>query len=280
MNLPDYMVVVCDVSGKVLHGIDETQAHSILELINETDVEKIKGIIQKVLDDIPNTEMRKIRLINGQYYYLHLEKSKEGLIFYFSRRECDENTKDIFWNTVVKRYSYRLHRCTAVMESVSKIIENMFYKNRSTLNDVLEQLCAALSLEEALLLFKNGKDHILYCTESQYKYKAEYLDLETDYDPSRYAKDEDTLIQRKYEETFLSEFVNKEKKGGTVYILKIQLGGKQVGYLEFTAQPNIHLVQPELDLIKSLSSIISYIINNKLEKAEMENYIKEKLHFQ
>jgi len=284
MDLPNYMIIICNLSGDVIQKPDEVDIKTIFDIIDDQSLPEFHDYIKSIFQDGKYIQVRRVHLNNDSDYYLNTEILNSKIVFQFNKCTVfDPESEDKFWMDTVFKYEYYLKRNRNVVISISKLIENFFYKNRSDIEDILKDLHSSLNIQHSLLLFRNGRDHILYCKDEISTYKCDYLDKDLHYLDSKFeekvvARVTDVLIIKKYEDTYIHEFVkDKSLDRKNVYVLKLMFGPKTIGYYEFIPHNYIMLTPTELSLIQSLSSILAYIINNKNEQLEIENYIKEKL---
>ena len=126
-------------------------------------------------------------------------------------------------------------------------------------------------------------DHFLYCKDTIQGYNCDYLpdEKKLKLDDKKFDKDvhkkiDDILHIKKYRNTYFNTlFGNNIDRD--VYILKLMFGPKLIGFLELIPHTYVQLIQTEIEFIKSLSSILAYVINNRMEQIEVEKYIKNKL---
>ena len=284
MDLPNYMVIICNLSGDVIQKPDEVDIKTIFDIVHDQSLPEFHDYIKSIFQDGKYIQVRRVKLKNDADYYLSIEILNSKIILSFDKCTVfDPESEDKFWMDTVFKYEYYLKRNKNVVLSISKLIENFFYKSRSDIVEILKDLHSSLDIHHSLLLFRNGTDHMLYCRDDISTYKCDYLDKDIHYLDNRFDTDvvariTDVLIIKKYENTYIKEFVNDDSLDRrSVYILKLLFGTKTIGYYEFIPHNHIMLTPTELTLIQSLSSILAYIINNQNEKLEIEKYIKETL---
>lgn len=284
MDLPNYMVIICNLSGDVIQKPDEVDIKTIFDIVHDQSLPEFHDYIKSIFQDGKYIQVRRVKLKNDADYYLSIEILNSKIILSFDKCTVfDPESEDKFWMDTVFKYEYYLKRNKNVVLSISKLIENFFYKSRSDIVEILKDLHSSLDIHHSLLLFRNGTDHMLYCRDDISTYKCDYLDKDIHYLDNRFDTDvvariTDVLIIKKYENTYIKEFVNDDSLDRrSVFILKLLFGTKTIGYYEFIPHNHIMLTPTELTLIQSLSSILAYIINNQNEKLEIEKYIKETL---
>lgn len=285
MDLPNYMIIICNLRGDVIQKPDEVEdIKTIFDIISDQSLPEFHDYIKSIFQDGKYIQVRRVKLKNEFDYYLSIEILNSKIVLSFDKCAVfDFESEDKFWMDTVFKYEYYLKRNKNVVLSISKLIENFFYKSRSDIVDILKDLHSSLDIQHSLLLFRNGTDHVLYCKDDISDYRCDYIDKDIHYLDNRFEKDvnakiTDVLIIKKYEKTYIKEFVNDPTLNNrNVYVLKLMFGPKTIGYYEFVPHSHIMLTPTELTLIQSLSSILAYIINNKNEQIEIEKYIKEKL---
>ena len=278
------MVIICNLSGDVIQKPDEVDIKTIFDIVHDQSLPEFHDYIKSIFQDGKYIQVRRVKLKNDADYYLSIEILNSKIILSFDKCTVfDPESEDKFWMDTVFKYEYYLKRNKNVVLSISKLIENFFYKSRSDIVEILKDLHSSLDIHHSLLLFRNGTDHMLYCRDDISTYKCDYLDKDIHYLDNRFDTDvvariTDVLIIKKYENTYIKEFVNDDSLDRrSVFILKLLFGTKTIGYYEFIPHNHIMLTPTELTLIQSLSSILAYIINNQNEKLEIEKYIKETL---
>lgn len=284
MELPNNMQILCDFGGDILQKPDELDIHTIFELINEQSLPTFHDYIKKIFENGDYVKVRVIELVDGQEYYMNTEVLNMKINFDF--RLCDNNQKpnnDSFWMETIFKYEYYIKRYSGVLESVSKLVEKLFYKNRSNLDQVITELHNALKIEHSMLLFRNGHDHIVYCKNNAIDNQCDFVkDDNYKYTDDNFEKDvmlqiNDLMIVKKYDDTYINSFIKDDTmRGKKVYILKLAFGSKIIGYFEFIPYSYIMFTPVEIKLIQSLSTILAYIIHNKNEQLDIENYINTK----
>lgn len=284
MNIPSYMCIICNLSGDIIQSPSEISYKSIFELIEPLSLSKFKTDIKNILANGNFLEIRKLQLIDGKQYHVTFEVSDTSkLCFHF--KKCTNEIKDTFWEDTISKYDYYINRARNVIQSTSLLIQDIFYKNRSDINSILKQLCESLNIQFAIVLFRNGCDHLIYCKNILSGYECSQIENEhitfDDYKFNENVRQQisETFKIKMYKDTYMKiycEDIIPDNKN--VYLLKLMFGPKEIGYFEFATHSNIQLTPSEIKLVQSLSSILAYVINNKYEQIEIEKYIKEKFN--
>lgn len=286
MKIPSYMNIICNLSGDILQSPAEIKNKSIFDIIDPLSLSTFKEEIKNIIDNNSFLEIRKTYLIDHKMYYVSFEIVEGTKLRFRFKKDCDETCgADCFWRGSVAKYDYYINRARHIINATSHLVENIFYKNRSNVSDMLIDLSKSLNFKTSMVLFRNGCDHIIYCKDSLDGYVSEPLDeLPVSFEDHVFninvqKKISETFIIKRYGDTYMKLYCEDTNisDNASVYILKLMFGPKQVGYFEFIPHQNINLSPTELKLIESLSTILAYTINNKAEQIEIENYIKEKL---
>jgi hypothetical protein len=286
MNIPSYMNIICNLSGDILQNSAEINIKSIFEIIDPLSLSKFKEEIKNIIDNKSFLEIRKTYLIDHQLYYVSFEIVEGTKLRFRFKKDCDNTCgADCFWRGSVAKYDYYINRARHIIHSTSNLVKNVFYKNRSNVSEILIELSQSLNFKYSMVLFRNGCDHAIYCKDSLNGYESIILDElpvrfeDPVFDINVQDRISATFITKYYCNTYMKLYCDEKNisDNSIVYILKLMLGPKQIGYFEFITHKNINLTPTELNLIESLSTILAYTINNKAEQIEIEKYIKEKL---
>jgi hypothetical protein len=280
------MNIICNLNGDILQSPTEIKFKSIFELIDPMSLSKFKSDIKSIIDNNNFLEIRKTYLLDHELYYVSFEIVDVNKLRFRFKKDCDKTCgADCFWRGSVAKYDYFIQRARHVINSTANLIQNLFYKNRSNIGDILIELSKSLNFKYSMVLFRNGCDHVIYCKDTLDGYEYSTLDsLPFRFDDDLFynkisKKISDTFIIKEYKDTYLKAYCTEKNANDNmhVYILKLMFGPKNVGYFEFVPHQNIILTPTELKLIESLSAVLAYTINNKSEQIEIENYIREKL---
>ena len=286
MELPKNMKILCDFGGDILQKPDDLHIKSIFEIVEEQSLPMFHDYIKKIFENGDYVKVRPITLIDNNNYYISIEVLNMKISFSFYR--CENNSFDRpkdnnFWMETIFKYEYYIKTYSGTLESISKLIEKLFYKNRSDLNEVISGLHNALEIEHSVLLFRNGHDHVMYCRNKNVSEECNFVKNDNyKYDDKKFNENvliniNDIMIVKKYENTYIKDFINNDElKDKKVYVLKLAFGPMLIGYFEFIPYSYIMFTPTEIKLIQSLSNILAYIIHNKNEQLDIENYIIKK----
>lgn len=284
MQLPNYIKMVCDLSGVVLEKPDGIDIKTIFEIVNEQSLPRFHEYVKDIFENGKYVQVHKVQLIDNKQYFLNLEIMIDKIICYF--KLCDDiHPEDEFWIQTATKFDYYLDRCKSITTSVCTLISSFFEKKRSNIQDIIKQLSSTFKLEKCMVLFRNGHDHCVYCQDVVYGYKCDYLeDQETiHFEDDKYLEDNimiitDLMRMKLYKDTYFKNiFDDKNMDDRKVYVLKLVFGGKTIGFFEFIPHKHITLAPIEINIMQSLSTILAYIINNKNETTDIEKYIIQKL---
>ncbi len=290
MNLPNYIIIICDINGNVIQSPDNVKITKIMDILHEDSTMIFHENIKNMFSSEQHLNTFKLKLLNNKDYYITIEIINGKICCTF--QECDDkNRKNVedFWMNSILKYSYHTIKYTRILNSLSNLVEDIFYKNRSNIKNIVIELCEVLKLQYCLVMFHNGKDHVIYCKDNISNFDCvnleegtENINIDDDkFNQDIYKKIADILIIKRYEDTYFSKFlendINKENIGKKVYVLKLMFGDNIIGYLEFVPHSFIELEKTELNLIQNLSSILAYVIYNKSEEMEIKKYIAQKL---
>jgi len=286
MELPNYMSIRCTFGGDVLKCSADISVKSIFEIVDSTSLSKLQSYIQKEIEEQEFAQLKFIKLIDDRNYWLDIKVNNNTKEILFNLNLANTSAPEKFWTDIVFEYEYFITKGRNIINSVGRLIEGLFYKNRSDINDILQELCLAFKFQKALLLFHNGHDHVMYGKDIVIGFEVKDL---TDKFPGMVFHDEhfdkdvvfditDVLRLKKYKDTYFKTFITGEGDDeDDVYVLKLMFGQKAIGYLELVPHKSIVLRKTELQLLQSLSAVLAYVINNKCESKEIEDYIKKKM---
>ena len=286
MDLPNYIIIICNINGDILQCPDDIKIVKIMDILHDDSLIKFHEHIKSMFDTNRYLQTLKLKLKNNKDYYLTTEiiNGKICCTFQCCEDECPKCVEN-YWQDTILKYNYHMDKYVKILNSLSNLIENVFYKNRSNIKDIIIELCTVLKIQYSLVMFHNGKDHVIYCKDNISNFDCIDLDekekIKIDDDvisQNIYKEITDILTIKRYENTYFNKYLKEELlHGSKVYVLKLLFGEELIGYFEFIPHSFIELEKTEIKLIQSLSSILAYVIYNKNEEIEIKKYITEKL---
>jgi len=286
MDLPDYIIIICDIKGKLLQCPDDIKISTVMDILHDESLIKYHELIKSMFNLDHYLQTCKLRLKNDKEYYLTAEiiNGKICCTFQCCESENDKNIEN-YWTDTITKYNYHMDKYIKILNSLSNLTEDVFYKNRSNIKDIIIELCAVLRIQYCLVMFHNGKDHVMYGKDNISSFDVINLDEQKDIkiddkliSENVYKEITDILTIKRYENTYFNKYVSENLiKGSKVYVLKLLFGDVLIGYFEFIPHSFVELEKTEIKLIQSLSSILAYVIYNKNEELEIKKYITEKL---
>ena len=286
MDLPNYIIIICNINGDILQCPDDVKIVKIMDILHDDSLIKFHEHIKSMFDTNRYLQTLKLKLKNNKDYYLTTEiiNGKICCTFQCCEDECPKCVEN-YWQDTILKYNYHMDKYVKILNSLSNLIENVFYKNRSNIKDIIIELCTVLKIQYSLVMFHNGKDHVIYCKDNISNFDCIDLDekekIKIDDDvisQNIYKEITDILTIKRYENTYFNKYLKEELlHGSKVYVLKLLFGEELIGYFEFIPHSFIELEKTEIKLIQSLSSILAYVIYNKNEEIEIKKYITEKL---
>ena len=286
MDLPNYIIIICNINGDILQCPDDIKIVKIMDILHDDSLIKFHEHIKSMFDTNRYLQTLKLKLKNNKDYYLTTEiiNGKICCTFQCCEDECPKCVEN-YWQDTILKYNYHMDKYVKILNSLSNLIENVFYKNRSNIKDIIIELCTVLKIQYSLVMFHNGKDHVIYCKDNISNFDCIDLDekekIKIDDDvisQNIYKEITDILTIKRYENTYFNKYLKEELlHGSKVYVLKLLFGEALIGYFEFIPHSFIELEKTEIKLIQSLSSILAYVIYNKNEEIEIKKYITEKL---
>ena len=286
MDLPNYIIIICNINGDILQCPDDIKIVKIMDILHDDSLIKFHEHIKSMFDTNRYLQTLKLKLKNNKDYYLTTEiiNGKICCTFQCCEDECPKCVEN-YWQDTILKYNYHMDKYVKILNSLSNLIENVFYKNRSNIKDIIIELCTVLKIQYSLVMFHNGKDHVIYCKDNISNFDCIDLDekekIKIDDDvisQNIYKEITDILTTKRYENTYFNKYLKEELlHGSKVYVLKLLFGEELIGYFEFIPHSFIELEKTEIKLIQSLSSILAYVIYNKNEEIEIKKYITEKL---
>lgn len=286
MDLPNYIIIICNINGDVLQSPDNVNITKVMDILHEDCLLIFHDRIKSMFEMNQYLQTFKLKLKNNKDYYLTVEIINGKICCTFQLCE-DTNIKNVesYWSDTILKYNYHMNKYMKILNSLSNLIENIFYKNRSDIKNIVIELCTVLKIQYCLVMFHNGKDHMIFCKDNISNFECENLEEKEDIkiddeliSQNIYKKITDILIIKRYENTYFNMYF-KEKLAheSKVYVLKLSFGDTVIGYFEFIPHSFIELEKTEIKIIQSLSSILAYVIYNKNEELEIKKYITEKL---
>lgn len=289
-------VVVCKEDGSMLYANKIAQKYLTSESQNVTDYNILTSIdtlfkdravkfLQSIHDGSSTCNFIYVKLVSvvNKYFKIVAKKSDEDtdnivLMCY------DYTPVKVQQDSLMKSYNEMndsLIRNAMVLRVMSNICNNVLYKDRSSLSDIVLKLAYAFHLQRSAICFRNGTGHVIYANRRPNK----TYDCGTIEDS--FAKDKCIIWQNEINYIYCKELLFKvpicttcaasNEQNVTVNILKLKLDSQKViGFFEFVEDPNFKLSDTELEILESLSQLLAYIINNKEQVTESTNYIKEK----
>lgn len=289
MDLPNYIIIICDINGNIIQCPDDVKINKMMDILHVDSLAIFHEYIKSMFANEQYVQTHKLKLANNKDYYITIEiiNGKICCTFQCCQDKCDKNLEDFWMNSILK-YNCHINKYTRILNSLSNLVENIFYKNRSDIKNIIVELCTVLKLQHSLVMFHNGKDHAIYCRDNISNFDCEDLDKTRDihiddnkFEENIYKKIADILVIKRYEDTYFNELmteeVNKDNVTKKVYVLKLMFGNNVIGYFEFIPYSFIELEKTEINLIQNLSSILAYVIYNKAEELEIKKYIAQKL---
>ena len=286
MDLPNYIIIICNINGDILQCPDDIKIVKIMDILHDDSLIKFHEHIKSMFDTNRYLQTLKLKLKNNKDYYLTTEiiNGKICCTFQCCEDECPKCVEN-YWQDTILKYNYHMDKYVKILNSLSNLIENVFYKNRSNIKDIIIELCTVLKIQYSLVMFHNGKDHVIYCKDNISNFDCIDLDekekIKIDdnvISQNIYKEITDILTIKRYENTYFNKYLKEELlHGSKVYVLKLLFGEELIGYFEFIPHSFIELEKTEIKLIQSLSSILAYVIYNKNEEIEIKKYITEKL---
>lgn len=286
MNIPESLNIICDFNGEVVQSTDNLPIKTIFELISSLSLDDFKNNIKNIIVTEDFLKIRKVKLVDGNVYYCGLELyDTKATLLNIKFQRCYHNNNETFWEDSIVKYDYYSHRLNNVVNSISQLLHNLFYQNRSKIIDILKDLSSSFMFNQIMLIFHNGKDHCIYGKDGLDGFNCDYVFEDTDFkiQDELYNKNVQTSISdnlkiKLYKDTTLYKYCKDENisENRHVFVLKLLFGPTLIGYMLFVPHSSIYFTKTELSLIESLSTILAYVIHNKCEQLEIENYIRKK----
>ena len=277
-----YGVIVCHKDGNIVYknsaaikflstATEIATSSNVLSYIDERYIDAVKEILKN-----PNESTT-----------LHLHLKNNDQTFKVVPKRSDTNSNNIILMLYDSTKTARTIKENTILRTISSICKDVFYKDRSTLDEIVLNLSQAFHLKLAAIYFRNGCNHLIYCKKTQTD-EFECKTLEgtqtlSDQDiwvrEQNYSQCKDLIFTVKLKDTdgLILRDLKDRMPDQTMHILKLKLTDDEViGFLEFIEDDNLKLSNSELEILESLSQILAYIINNKEQVADLAAYIKQR----
>lgn len=302
LNELQYGVVLCQKDGTMLYANNEASVifncpagnlvdYNILSFIDEYFRDRVKLILETPEQTVQATGNNYIYIklvsLQSKTFKLVFKKTEDDkLLFMVYDYTTSKLEKDNFIKNI-SQMNNSITRNNLVLKTVANLCKNIFYKNRSMLDEILLDLSATFHLKKSAICFRNGTTHVICCRKKKDStYEVEKIDgdgLSNHKNCEIWKREKDYINCKELifqvPSTITCEkldFANKDQKV-IVHILKLKLNDSTVvGFLEFVEDDEFQLSNSDLEILESLSQILAYIINNKEEVNDVTAYIKEK----
>jgi hypothetical protein len=303
INELQYGVVLCQRNGDMLYTNDQASKifncpsgnlndYNILSYIDEYFHNKVKMILsepdQSILSFGHDFIYVKLNGLQSKIYKLKFKKTKDDNILLMI---YDYTTNKLDRDNLIKNISQMndsVTRNNIVLKTISHIINNFFYKDRSMIKDILVDISSAFRFKNSAVCFKNGTNHVITCKRLRDNtYEVENLNGEQISghnnciiwnQEQQHSGCKDLIFQAPCNITCSKLYYNQNESNKLlVQILKLKLNDDTViGFLSFIEDDRFKLSNSDLEILESLSQILAYIINNKEQIDDVTKYIKEK----
>lgn len=299
----EYGVVLCQKNGTMLYA--NTQAsvifncpsgnltdYNILSFVDEYFRDRVKLLLETPEESIQSTGNNfiyiKLNGLSSKIFKLLFKKTKEDNILFMI---YDYTTSKLEKDNMIKNISQmndNITRNNLVLKTISNLCKNVFYKDRSMLDEILTDLTVTFHLRKSAICFKNGVRHVICCRKKKDgDYETERIDGDGNTPPhicqiwereKDYVNCKELIFQIPSTITCNKVyFPNHDQTQCIVHVLKLKLNNDTVvGFLEFVEDDDFQLSNSDLEILESLSQILAYIINNKEQVQDMTDYIKKK----
>lgn len=276
-----YGVIVCHTDGNIVYK--NSAASKFLS--NCAEIDGSNNILSCV--DERYVDATKLILQNpDESTTLHLHLKNNAATFKVVPKKSSTDPSNIILMLYDSTKTARTIKENTILKTISSICKDVFYKDRSTLDDIVLSLSQAFHLKLAAIYFRNGCNHLIYCKKTQNdEFECNVLEgtqTLSDQDiwvrEQNYTECKDLLFSVKLKDTdgLILRDLRERMPEQTMNILKLKLTDDQViGFLEFIEDDNLKLSNSELEILESLSQILAYIINNKEQVADLTAYIKQ-----
>ena len=303
LNELPYGVTVCQNDGTMLYT---NQAASIIfncpsgNLINYNILTFIDGHFHDKLTSILKNPEDAQLMVGRDFIFVKLKDISSKIYkVKFKRFEVDNilimiydyTSNKIDRDNLIKNISQLndyVSKNNLVLKTISNMCKNIFYKDRSALSDILVGIATSFKLVKAAICFKNGTRHLIYCKKlNDGSYNIGKLDGTPELTQKKCAiweneknhvHEKDLIFQIPCNMTCVDlVYNNTDYADNDMHILKLKLDNNTVvGFLEFVEDEQFQLSTSDLEILESLSQILAYIINNKEQVEDVNNYIRSK----
>lgn len=278
-----YGVIVCQDNGSISYVNAEASKYlklendpekNLLNYLDGSDTESFKSLLK---EDLKTSTVIHTKL-----------KGNPDKIFKLVARRSEENANNIIFMLYDNSENALMSENNKILKTISNICKDVFYKDRSTLSDIVADLTKSFHLALASVYFKNGINHLVYCKKNEDNtFTQEIIDgtttLLSNQDiweiEKKYTNCKDLLfhVNLKDVELPIVSDIKKKYPEKKISILKLKLNNNNViGFFEFIEDDNFKLSNAEIEVLESLSQILAYIINNKEQIEDISSYIKQK----
>lgn len=300
INELQYGVLTCRKDGTMLYANTAASEifnclsgnlsnYNILSLIDRYFSDRVQLILESPEEAIQSIGRDfifiKIRSNIDKIYKLKFKSTKnKNILFIVYDYTTSKMDRDNLVSTINHLNTY-ITKNNVVLKTISDICKDIFYKDRSSLSEILLQLSKTFHLERSVICFKNGTNHIIYCRKQKNGlYDKGKIDGDLEKPCMIWDNEKNFLHEKKLifdipcTLTCVSPSDDyEEEQNGTAHVLKLKLDdNKVVGFFEFIENEKFKLSKADLDILESLSQILAYIITNKEHVVDVTNYIKKK----
>lgn len=300
INELQYGVLTCRKDGTMLYANTAASEifnclsgnlsnYNILSLIDRYFSDRVQLILESPEEAIQSIGRDfifiKIRSNIDKIYKLKFKSTKnKNILFIVYDYTTSKLDRDNLVSTINHLNTY-ITKNNVVLKTISDICKDIFYKDRSSLSEILLQLSKTFHLERSVICFKNGTNHIIYCRKQKNGlYDKGKIDGDLEKPCMIWDNEKNFLHEKKLifdipcTLTCVSPSDDyEEEQNGTAHVLKLKLDdNKVVGFFEFIENEKFKLSKADLDILESLSQILAYIITNKEHVVDVTNYIKKK----
>lgn len=291
-----YGIILCNEVGGMLYinssasklfncNRTDINDYNILSFIDDIFVDELSILLSSIKSTDPlSFVFLQLKDQPDKFYKLVAKPSSSSpgnivlMIYDYTplKRQHDE------MENAYNRINENLIKNSLVLKAISHICNNVLYKNRSDLVDIIEEIAIAFHLVKAAICFRNGTGHIVYADRNtDNSYQVGRMDGVEIKENCQIWKNEINFINSPkliFKVSSIDIDCNRlTQKNTCVNILKLKLNSqKVVGFFEFVEDDQFKLSSAELEILESLSQLLAYIVNNKEQVFETTNYIKEK----
>lgn len=276
-----YGVIVCHKDGNIVY-----KNSAATEILNsETEVLGGTNILSYIDDGYVNA-IKEILTNPNEDNTIHLHLKTKTKTYKVVPKRSQIDTNNIILMVYDSTKTAETIKENTILKTISDICKDVFYKDRSTLDEIVLALSQAFHLKLAAIYFRNGCNHLVYCKKTQddqFECKTlEGTQTLSDQDiwmrEQNYVNCKDLIFTVKLKDTdgLILRDLKERMPDQSMNILKLKLTDENViGFLEFIEDDNLKLSNSELEILESLSQILAYIINNKEQVADLSAYIKQ-----